>query len=287
MKGIILAGGKGTRLHPVTLTISKQMLPIYDKPMIYYPLSTLMLAGITEILIISTPEHLPFYQTMFNDGSSLGLKIEYEVQEEARGLADAFIIGQDFIGNDSVCIILGDNIFYGSNFSEKLRSATQLKKGGIVFGYYIEDPSSYGVLEIENDNVIGVEEKPKIPKSNYAMPGIYFFDNSCIEYAKNVIPSARGEVEITDVVQQYINSNSLQVELLKQGVAWLDTGTHENLIEASSFVRTIEKRQGLKIACIEEISYNLNLISREQFINLAKKFGKSEYGCYLQKIIQL
>ena len=283
MKGIILAGGSGTRLSPSTVAISKHLIPIYDKPMIYYPMSTLMLAGIKDILIISTKEHLALYREMFNDGCQLGMNISYKQQDNPNGIAEAFILAEDFIGNDNVCLILGDNIFYGSTFIESLERASKIKSGGIIFGYYVDDPKRYGVLEFDkNHNVISVEEKPKEPKSNYAIPGLYFLDNKCIEYAKKVKPSHRGELEITDVIEQYIHAKSLKVELLGRGFAWLDTGTHESLLEASNFVMTLEKRQGLKISCLEEIAYKKGFIDYKQLKQLIKNIGKSEYGNYLR-----
>lgn len=287
MKGIILAGGSGTRLSPSTISISKQLIPIYDKPMVYYPLSMLMLAGIREILIISTSEHLPLYEKLFGNGSRLGLKLSYKEQETPRGLADAFILGEEFIGNDSVCLVLGDNICYGYGLNEKLQKSAGLKNGGIIFGYHVNDPSRYGVLELDKDNkkVLSVEEKPKEPKSNYAITGIYFFDNKCIEYAKHTKPSARGEIEITSVIQRYVDNGNLDVELITQGFAWLDTGTNESLLEASNFVCTIEKRQGLKIGCLEEIAYNQGFTNLDQLKKAAVITEKSQYGQYLQKLI--
>ena len=286
MKGIILAGGKGTRLSPSTLAISKQLLPIYDKPMIYYPLSVLMLAGIKEILIISTPEHLPLYEKLLGTGENLGVQFSYQIQDEPRGLAEAFILGEKFIGNDSVCLILGDNIFYGHALTDKLKKSSALQKGGVVFGYYVEDPTSYGVLEFTSDKkVIGVEEKPSHPKSNYAIPGLYFFDNQCVSFAKNIKPSARGELEITSLIEQYIQTGNLNVELLGRGFAWLDTGTCEGMMEASSFVHIIEKRQGLKIACLEEIAYTMGFIDLEGLKKAVIPVAKSDYGTYLQNLI--
>lgn len=286
MKGIILAGGHGTRLYPSTLSVSKQLMPVYDKPMIYYPLSNLMLAGIKEILLISTPCHIPLYKSAIGDGSSLGLKIEYKTQKEAKGLAEAFIIGEEFIGQDSVCLILGDNLFYGQDLTTRLRKATQLKKGGLIFGYRVDNPSRYGVLELGSENrIISVEEKPKIPKSQYAIPGIYFFDNNCIKFAKSTSPSSRGELEITSIMEQYIKDKSLRAELLGRGIAWLDTGTHDSLMEAATFVHVLEKRQGLKIACLEEIAYNMGFISIEQLQISAQKLKNSSYGEYLQKLV--
>jgi len=288
MKAIILAGGLGTRLHPSTLVMSKQLLPVYDKPMIYYPLSSLMLAGLKDVLIISAPEHLDNYKQLLSDGSQLGIKISYKAQDKPRGLADSFIIGEEFIGNEPVCLILGDNLFYGHSFIEKLRLATSLKSGGIIFGYYVENPQQYGVLEIgANNQVLGVEEKPTNPKSNYAIPGIYFFDNACVEYAKNTQVSGRGEIEITSIIQEYINRGTLKTELLGRGITWLDTGTNDNLLEASIFVSVIEKRQGLKIACLEEVAYNMGYIDFDQLEKIQKTMKKSSYGDYLQRIIYM
>lgn len=287
MKGILLAGGSGTRLSPSTTAISKHLIPIYDKPMIYYPLSTLMLAGIKDILIISTKEHIKLYESLFQDGQNLGLNIQYKIQNEPKGIAEAFLLGEDFIGNDKVCLILGDNIFYGTNFIEILEKAATLQSGGLVFGYYVDNPNRYGVLEFDaKNNVISVEEKPKIPKSNYAIPGLYFFDNKCIAYAKNIQPSPRNELEITDIIEQYIKHKNLKVELLGRGFAWLDTGTNESLMEASNFVMTIEKRQGLKIACLEEIAYLKGFISFDKLRKMIKNTAKSEYGDYLNKFVK-
>jgi len=287
MKGILLAGGAGTRLSPSTSAISKHLIPVYDKPMIYYPLSTLMLAGIKDILIISTPEHLKLYEDMFHDGKKFGLNIQYKIQNKPKGIAEAFLLGEEFIGDDNVCLILGDNIFYGTHFVEILEKAALLQSGGIVFGYYVDDPKRYGVLEFDNNNnVVSVEEKPKNPKSNYAIPGLYFFDNNCIKYAKNIKPSYRNELEITDIIEQYIQHKTLKVELLGRGFAWLDTGTHESLMEASNFVMTIEKRQGLKIACLEEIAYIKRFIDLEQLKKIIKNTAKSEYGDYLRKFVK-
>lgn len=285
MKSIILAGGSGTRLYPITKSISKQLLPVYDKPMIYYPLSTIMLAGIREILIISNPEYLGLYKQLLKDGSHLGLKIEYKVQEKPKGIAEAFIIGEEFIGNDNVCLILGDNIFHGQGFSGMLQRAASLKEGAVIFGYYVKDPKRYGVVEFdENNNVVSIEEKPEKPKSHYAVPGLYFYDNNVVEIAKNLTPSARGELEITDVNKEYLKRGKLKVELFGRGFAWLDTGTYDSLLEASNYVETIQKRQGFYISCIEEIAYRNGWINKEQFITLAKEMEKVEYGKYLLEI---
>jgi len=288
MKGIILAGGSGTRLYPLTKGISKQLLPIYDKPMIYYPLSILMLAKIKDILIISNQEYINNYQKIFNNGNYLGLNIEYAIQENPNGLAEAFIIGERFIGNDDVCLVLGDNIFYGDSFSTLLLNAKSIVKQeqkSVVFGYYVNDAKSYGVVEFDNSGkVISIEEKPNNPKSNYAVVGLYFYPNDVIQKAKKVKPSNRGELEITSINEMYLKENKLNVNLMGRGYAWLDTGTHENLLEASLFVSTIEKRQGLKIACIEEIAYRNKWINKSQFLQLAKHLSKTNYGKYLEKI---
>lgn len=285
MKGIILAGGAGTRLYPMTKVISKQLLPVYDKPMIYYPLSVLMLAGIRDILIISTPDHIDLFNKLLGDGSQIGLKFSYAVQEKPLGIADAFIVGEKFIGNDRVCLILGDNIFYGQSFSKMLKKAASLKEGATIFGYYVKDPRQFGVVEFdENGNVISLEEKPEHPKSNYAVPGLYFYDNQVVKLAKNLKPSARGELEITDLNKEYLKMGKLKVILFGRGFVWLDAGTPEGLLEASSFVATIQKRQGFYIAAIEEIAYRLGYISREQLIELAKPMEKTEYGKYLLEI---
>lgn len=285
MKGIILAGGSGTRLYPLTKAVSKQLMPIYDKPMIYYPLSILMLAGIKDILIISTPQDTPLFKRLFSDGSELGLNLEYKVQEKPEGLAQAFILGEEFIGNDSVCLILGDNIFYGDSLPKMLQRAAKREKGATIFGYHVNSPERFGVVEFDQNNkVISVEEKPEHPKSNYAVTGLYFYDNSVIEIAKNVKPSKRGELEITDVNKAYLKTGNLNVEMMGRGYAWLDTGTHESLIEAGTFIETIEKRQNLKVACLEEIAYRMGYISREQLVKLAQPLKKNEYGKYLLQI---
>ena len=287
MKGIILAGGSGTRLYPLTKAISKQIMPVYDKPMIYYPLSILMLADIREILIISTPRDLPVFQDLFGDGSDLGLTMEYAVQEYPRGLADAFLIGEKFIGDDSVALILGDNIFYGQSFSKVLREVVAREKGATIFGYYVRDPREYGVVEFdENGKAISIEEKPEHPKSNYAVPGLYFYDNDVVEIAKNVKPSARGEIEITSINNEYLRRGTLHVEPLGRGFAWLDTGNHDALLDASDFVSAFQKRQGLYISCIEEIAYKRGFISKEQLLKLAEPLMKTAYGQYLKDIAE-
>ncbi|MCW0481749.1 glucose-1-phosphate thymidylyltransferase RfbA [Gaoshiqia sediminis] len=285
MKGIILAGGSGTRLYPITKSISKQIIPVYDKPMIYYPLSVLMLAGIREILIISTPHDIPLYKNLLEDGSQLGIQIQYAVQPSPDGLAQAFIIGEEFIGNDSVCMILGDNIFYGYNFRAILEEAASLEDGALVFGYYVNDPERYGVAEFdETGKVLSLEEKPAEPKSNYAVTGLYFYSNDVVQKAKSLKPSARGELEITDLNRLYLEEGRLNVKLLGRGFAWLDTGTHDSLLQASNFIATIEQRQGLKVSCIEEIAFKKGYINREQLLELAKPLLKNQYGEYLHKL---
>ena len=289
MKGIILAGGSGTRLYPITKAVSKQILPLYDKPMIYYPLSVLMLAGIREVLIISTPRDIKLFEELFGDGAWLGMHFEYAVQDKPRGLADAFIVGKDFIGNDDVALVLGDNIFYGQSFTTTLKSAAEKIKndrGAVIFGYYVKDPTAYGVVEFDkNGNVLGIEEKPSQPKSNYAVPGLYFYDNSVVQIAQNVKPSARGEIEITTVNNTNLENNALKVELLGRGMAWLDTGTYDGLLEASNFIATIEKRQGMYVSCIEEIAYYNGWISKDDLLKLASTY-KTEYGEYLKYIAE-
>ena len=285
MKGIILAGGSGTRLYPLTKAISKQIMPVYDKPMIYYPLSTLMLAGIREVLIISTPRDLPVFKELLGDGSQLGMDIQYAIQEAPNGLAEAFIIGEEFIGNDSVALVLGDNIFYGMTFSKILREAaarTESEPGATIFGYYVKDPREYGVVEFdENGIAISIEEKPEKPKSNYAVPGLYFYDNDVVQIAKTIKPSARGELEITAVNNEYLNRGNLHVETLGRGFAWLDTGNHDMLLNAANFVATFQKRQGMYVSCIEEIAYKRGFIDKEQLVKLAQPLLKTEYGQYL------
>lgn len=285
MKGIILAGGSGTRLHPITLGVSKQLLPIYDKPMVYYPLSVLMLAGVQDVLIISTPYDLPMYQRLLGDGSQFGIRLQYAEQPSPDGLAQAFLIGEDFIGKDSVCLVLGDNIFHGQHFTEKLQRAAAHASGATVFGYWVNDPERFGVVEFDAEGkAVSIEEKPLKPKSSYAVTGLYFYDNDVIAIAKAVKPSARGELEITSVNNAYLERGDLRVEKLGRGFAWLDTGTHDSLLEASQYVQTIERRQGLKVACLEEIGLNSGWISRDALISQAKALGKTAYGQYLLKI---
>lgn len=287
MKGIILAGGAGTRLYPSTIACSKQILTIYDKPMIYYPMSTLMLAGIREVLIISTPRDIGAFQELFGNGAQLGLKISYKIQESPRGLADAFLVGEEFIGNDSVCLVLGDNIFYGYSFTERLRRAAERKNGATIFGYHVSNPKEFGVVEFDGEgNVLSIEEKPQNPKSNYAVPGLYFYDNKVVEMAKNVTPSARGELEITSVNNLYLAAGELKVELFGRGMAWLDTGTHRAMLDAANFVEAVQTRQGLYIACLEEIAYRNQFISKEQLLEQAQRFNKTEYGQYLYQVAE-
>jgi glucose-1-phosphate thymidylyltransferase len=281
MKGIILAGGSGSRLYPITKGISKQLLPIYDKPMIYYPLSVLMLSNIRDILIISNPEYIDLYKNLLGDGDDIGIKIEYVIQEKPRGLVDAFIVGEKFIRDDNVCLILGDNIFYGQGFVPKLETASNVD-GAVIFGYYVNNPKDFGIVEFDgNGKVLSLEEKPREPKSNYAIPGLYFYDNTVVNKAKKIKPSSRGELEITDLNKEYLKDNKLRVELLGRGFAWLDTGTYDGLANASDFVRTIQKRTGLYIACLEEIAYNNNWINKEKLVSLGKKYNKTDYGKYI------
>lgn len=285
MKGIILAGGSGTRLYPITKGISKQLIPVYDKPMIYYPLSTLMLAGITDILVISTPEYTPLFEQLLGDGSDIGVSLTYKVQEKPNGLAEAFILGADFIGDDSVCLILGDNIYYGSGLSKLVQEAAQKIDGATVFGYHVNDPERFGVVEFDdNMKALSIEEKPENPKSNYAVTGLYFYDNTVVEKAKNLKPSDRGELEITDINKLYLDEGKLDVKLMGRGYAWLDTGTHDSMMEAASFIATIQKRQNLKVACLEEIAYRMGYINKEKLVELAQPMKKNDYGEYLLRL---
>lgn len=285
MKGIILAGGSGTRLYPITKGISKQLIPIYDKPMIYYPLSTLMLAGITDILVISTPEYTPLFEQLLGDGSDIGISLTYKVQEKPNGLAEAFILGADFIGDDSVCLILGDNIYYGSGLSKLVQEAAEKTDGATVFGYHVNDPERFGVVDFDsNMKALSIEEKPENPKSNYAVTGLYFYDNTVVEKAKNLKSSDRGELEITDINKLYLDEGKLDVKLMGRGYAWLDTGTHDSMMEAASFIATIQKRQNLKVACLEEIAYRMGYISKEKLVELAQPMKKNDYGQYLLRL---
>ena len=287
MKGIILAGGSGTRLYPITRSISKQLIPVYDKPMVYYPLSTLMLAGIRDVLIIATPEYMPLFQDLLGDGSNIGMNFSYKVQEKPNGLAEAFILGEDFIGNDSVCLILGDNIYYGSGLSKLLQSAAKKTEGATVFGYHVNDPERFGVVEFDDQmHALSIEEKPKHPKSNYAITGLYFYDNNVVNIAKGIKPSARGELEITDVNSEYLREGKLDVKLMGRGYAWLDTGTHDSMLEASNFIATIERRQNLKVACLEEIAYRMGYISADKLVELAQPLKKNDYGQYMLRLAE-
>lgn len=287
MKGIILAGGSGTRLYPITKGISKQLIPVYDKPMIYYPLSTLMLAGICDILVISTPEYTPLFEQLLGDGSDLGINLSYKVQEQPNGLAEAFILGREFIGSDSVCLILGDNIYYGSGLAKQLQDAAQKENGATVFGYHVNDPERFGVVEFDEEmHALSIEEKPARPKSNYAVTGLYFYDNDVVDIASNLKPSPRGELEITDVNKEYLRRGKLDVKLMGRGYAWLDTGTHDSMLEAASFIATIQKRQNLKVACLEEIAYRMGWISKEKLVELAQPLKKNDYGQYLLRLAQ-
>lgn len=287
MKGIVLAGGSGSRLYPITKSISKQLLPIYDKPVIYYPISVLMLAGIREILIISTSNDLPMFEKLLETGEQWGIKFEFFEQSQPNGIAEAFIIGENFIGTENVCLILGDNIFYGQGLKEKVQKAARIEEGAVNFGYYVKDPQRYGIVEIDkNNNVISIEEKPKIPKSNYAVTGLYFYDNDVVDIAKNIKPSARGEMEITDINKEYLNRGTLKLEIFGRGFAWLDTGTHDALLDAANYIEVIEKRQGLKIACLEEIAFWMGYISKDSLLRTVKRYGKSTYAEYIRKLIK-
>lgn len=287
MKGIILAGGSGTRLYPITRGISKQLIPVYDKPMVYYPLSTLMLAGIRDILVISTPEYTPLFEELLGNGSEFGINLSYKVQEHPNGLAEAFVLGKEFIGNDSVCLILGDNIYYGSGLSKLLQEAAQKESGATVFGYHVNDPERFGVVEFDEEmHALSIEEKPARPKSNYAVTGLYFYDNDVVDIAANLKPSPRGELEITDINKEYLRRGKLDVKLMGRGYAWLDTGTHDSMLEAASFIATIQKRQNLKVACLEEIAYRMGWISKDKLVELAQPMKKNDYGQYLLRLAQ-
>ena len=287
MKGIILAGGSGTRLYPITRGISKQLIPVYDKPMVYYPLSTLMLAGIRDILVISTPEYTPLFEELLGDGSEFGINLSYKVQEQPNGLAEAFVLGKEFIGTDSVCLILGDNIYYGSGLSKLLQEAAQKESGATVFGYHVNDPERFGVVEFDEEmHALSIEEKPARPKSNYAVTGLYFYDNDVVDIAANLKPSPRGELEITDINKEYLRRGKLDVKLMGRGYAWLDTGTHDSMLEAASFIATIQKRQNLKVACLEEIAYRMGWISKDKLVELAQPMKKNDYGQYLLRLAQ-